>query len=387
MSTKKRHNSKHKNNNSGGRLRSFFRGVLILFTLLASLGLIVASYGGDFSPEKYRGICLMVMLFPWWALFMIVMTVLDAVWCRKALIICVLTYVACATALWEFAPLNLFTPDENDYPSNKKFTVMTYNICNFTNRDSVYPDGQNPSISFILRENADVVCLQEADGIHAQDKDVKISPAQIDSLNKAYPYIYLYGYAQMLLSKYPAKLIPNGKKTLAGNEIAIFQLKVEGLPITLINVHLQSYGLTDDDKHFYREITELNPGEEGIKKDLMNVKSQLLRKIQYAAELRAEDAERLGEYIRRFGGPNVILVGDFNDVPGCYTLRRMRDFDMKQVYEEVGFGPMITYYDNRFYFRIDHMLYRGSLEPLNIKRSSHDSSDHSPLIATFGITE
>ncbi len=383
MSAKKQ----NKSNQSARKNRwaSFFRGVLIFFTLLASLGLIVASYGGDIAPDKIRGICLMVMTFPLWAMFMIFMTVLDAIWCKKALVICLLTYIACGTALWEFSPLNIFTPDEDDYPSDRKFSVMTYNICNFSTRNGEYPNGQNPSISFILRENADIVCLQEAQGIHASAYGVKISSQQIDSLNKVYPYIYLYGHSQMLLSKYPAKLIPSGKKRPGSNEIAIFQLKVEGLPITLINVHLRSYGLTSDDKLFYREITELNTGEESIKEEMLNIKSQLLRKIQDAAELRAEEAERIGEYIRRFGGPNVILVGDFNDVPGCYTLRRMRDFEMRQVYEDVGFGPMITYFDNRFYFRIDHMLYRGNLEPLDMDRPSHDSSDHSPLIATFAI--
>ena len=68
------------------------------------------------------------------------------------------------------------------------------------------------------------------------------------------------------------------------------------------------------------------------------------------------------------------------------TLRRLADCNMHEVYPEVGFGPMITYYDNNFYFRIDHTLYRGALKPLRMERPSVKFSDHYPNITTFALT-
>ncbi len=387
MSAKKKTEKKKadKPRRSGWAWR-MLRGLLLTLTVVASAGLIVASYGGDFHPAEFRGLCIMVMLFPVWAFAVVVLTVLDALWCRKALIVCVITYILCATALWEFSPLNLFTPDKEDYPANRQFKFITYNCCNLADRYDDYPDGTNPSVSFLLRENADVVCLQELMGIQAYKKSIKLPQSQVDSLYKAYPYIYLNGHSQMLLSKYPAKAIPTERKS-GQSEIAVFQLMVEGMPITLINTHLQSYGLTADDKQVYREMTQLSGSDSTLTGNLLNVKMQLLHKIQSATELRADDAERIGEFIHRFGGPNVIVAGDFNDVPCSYVLRRLKDFGMKQVYEEVGFGSRVSYYEDRFYFRIDHVLYRGKLKPLDIEFSDHDSSDHAPLIVTFALTD
>ena len=81
------------------------------------------------------------------------------------------------------------------------------------------------------------------------------------------------------------------------------------------------------------------------------------------------------------------MAGDFNDVPGCYTLEYLADLGFHNVYSEIGCGPDITYNSDRFYFRIDHVLYRGALQPLSIRRGRIRSSDHYPLIVDFAITE
>ena len=383
MINKKQKKSKGKN---GGVWRKIYRTTLILFTLIVATCLIIASYGGNASPSIYRNLCIMVMTFPIWGLSMIAITILDAIWCRKALIICAITFAICATALWEFSPLNIFSPSEKVYADCPKFTLLTYNVANFSSMDGNYPEGQNPTISYILRSGADVVCIQESTGISAKSKTVVISPEQIDSLNKVYPYILLYGHSQMLLSKYPASPIPLGTAKKSGNEIALFRLDIEGLPITIANVHLQSYSLSTEDKSLYYDLTRMNANETEIKKNIEGARYQLLSKIRNAAEGRATDTDRLMGYIRRFGGPNVIVAGDFNDVPGCYTLRQLEELEMQQVYPEVGLGPMITFNDNRFYFRIDHVLYRGKLKPLSLSSSDHKSSDHNPLLTTFAIT-
>jgi endonuclease/exonuclease/phosphatase (EEP) superfamily protein YafD len=56
---------------------------------------------------------------------------------------------------------------------------------------------------------------------------------------------------------------------------------------------------------------------------------------------------------------------------------------MKQVYTEVCTGPDITFYANRFYFRIDHVLYRGALSPVRQERGKVKYSDHYPVLTRF----
>ena len=45
--------------------------------------------------------------------------------------------------------------------------------------------------------------------------------------------------------------------------------------------------------------------------------------------------------IRHYGGPNVIVCGDFNDVPGSYPVRSFADAGFQSVYPKIGFGPII----------------------------------------------
>lgn len=377
------------------KARGFWRGtltvLLVSLTLIAAIGTLAGAYGGDFSPSRYRGLCLMILTFPAWATLLIIMTILDALWCRKALVISLVTFIAAATALWDFSPLNITRPSLEKYKDCPKFTLMSYNVCNFLDQDTIYPGGMNPTLSLILRADPDIVCLQEAASLSSTKSYIKIHPSQIDSLHRRYPYILTNGLTQMILSKYPAEVIPTGysaatKAKKRPNEIAVFRVTVDGVDITIFNVHLEAYHLRKDDKELYRELTDLHKNEASIKESIFDIKSQLLSKIQTAAEFRELDAERLISYITRLGGPNVIVTGDFNDVPGCYTLRRLADCDLHQVYPEVGFGPMITFNANRFYFRIDHTLYRGCMHPLRMSRPSQRSSDHYPLITLFALT-
>ena len=366
--------------------RRIERGILWGLTILASLGLIVASYGGEVNPASVKGICLMVMTFPAWALLMLLATLMDLLWCRKALVLCVLVWIACAQPLVNFMPMNILPLRESKYAGDPKFTFLTYNVTNFQDLSDSYPDSINPTISYILKVNADVVNLQEAPVV-TPNRKFHITPEQVDSLYRAYPYILHYAKDQTLLSKYPAEPIHTPMDSVAKRGVlAVYRLDIEGTPVTLINVHLQSYGLKPSDKALYREITDLKDPDGNIKSTLLDVKSELLSKIQAAAVLRAGHTQRVCNYIERFGGPNVIVAGDFNDVPGCYALRRLAEYDMKEVWPHVGFGPMITFHADRFYFRIDHVLYRGALEPLRMTRDKVKYSDHYPLLTTFALT-
>lgn len=366
--------------------RSLLKWTLTLITAVTALGTLAGAFGGDFPPSRYRYLCLMVMTFPAWVAALTLVTIFDALWCRKALLISLIAFIPSAPAIWNFFPLNIFTPSESKYAGCPKFTLLTWNVLNFMPQDTVYPDGLNPTLSFILKTDADICCLQEASGFIPIRKYIKIPGSQIDSISKRYPYVLLCERSQMVLSKYPAKVIPTGYKSIKANEIAAVRVTVDGTDITIFNVHLESFDLDSDDISLYSDITGGERRDMSLRNNLSEIRSQLLYKIQQAAENRERNAERLGSYITRLGGPNAIVTGDFNDVPGCYTLRRLADYDFHEVYPAVGFGPRITYNANRFYFRIDHTLWRGDLEPLSMTRPSTRSSDHYPQITTFAIT-
>lgn len=357
------------------------RGVLWALTVAACVALFATSYAGELSPSAYPGACIVVMLLPFALLAVAGVTVLDLLLCRRALLAVVVSVAGCIPAIWDYTPLNIISPSvPADTPT---FTMLTYNVSGFYDLTGNYPDSVNPTLSYILRTDADIVNLQEVKSIGAYSR-FHITGAQIDSLYRAYPYIVLSCYSQAILSKYPVQPIDTGAPVKSGNEIAVFRVNIEGRQVTIFDVHLQSYRLSKDDKSLFREITDLNRSD--VDK-IDEVRSQLLRKIQVAAEGRENDVARLGRYISRYGGPNVIVAGDFNDVPGSYPMHYLAGFGLREVYPQVGFGPMITFNSDRFYFRIDHALYRGDLKPLSMSRGSIRSSDHYPLLMRFALTD
>lgn len=357
--------------------------MLWFFTVLVALVMFAGAFGGNIAPSSLKGICLAVLAFPYTMLVFLLVVVLDALWCRKALILCAIVLVGCGSAMWDVCPLNIFSPSASKYKDKPRFSLMTYNVASMKDLTLKYPGGVNPTVSYILNVNADIVNLQECYPIGVY-KQWHITPAQVDSLHKVYPYIITSGSTLTLLSKFPAEALHIPRDT---DRIAAFRINIDGTPVTLFNVHLQSYGLNADDKELFHKMTDLDDPDEGLRDVVKDVKKELLAKVQYAAVRRQKQTERLVKLIDRFGGPNVIVAGDFNDAPGCYALRRLEDCKMKEVYPALAFGPTISFHADRFYFRIDHVLWRGGMKPLRMWRGNLLSSDHYPFTTVFTLTE
>lgn len=282
----------------------------------------------------------------------------------------------------EYSPIHLPKSPSSD---SDIFTVMSYNVFGLVDQTNNYPGGINPTLSYILQNDADIVCLQELEALHS-NKTLHITPAQLDSLHSQYPYVFIGSHAQAIFSKFPVEPIQIGFKYSGESgsaDMACFRTEIRGHKITIFNIHLQSFDLVKSDREMFARLKHLKGSED----EIAMMKNHLINKIREAGPQRVSDTEELIRYIKKFGGPNVIVCGDFNDVPGSYPLRMLAEEHLKEVYPEVGFGPMITYNAGGFNFRIDHILYRGEIKPLKMSRGRVRSSDHYPVIATFEISD
>lgn len=352
----------------------------LLFNVLLGAALIVTAYAGCVSPVERPVFGVIVLSFPIWLAALVCVLILDLIWWRKTALVAIAAIVASWPMVRDTCPLNIGGGIPKGTPTERVFTLLTYNAYNFTDRTDSYPDDTNPGLSFILRTDADIVCIQEMQ-LFEQQPARHIWQAQLDSLHARYPYIVLSGYAVAIMSKFPVTPIHLDVKSRERGsycDIGAYVVEAEGRRLALFNVHLQSYSLTDDDKAAYRDLTRLRPDE-----DIHELRNTLLYKLELAAMRRARQAQMLARYVEYYGGENVIVCGDFNDVPGCYTLRTLADAGMREAWPEAGFGPTWTYNDNRFYFRIDHVLWRGALRPVDIERIRIPYSDHYPLLTTF----
>jgi endonuclease/exonuclease/phosphatase (EEP) superfamily protein YafD len=379
-----RPNSKKKSAAKVGR--KIWHIIALSLTILFTIGLLLSAYGGALSPKTWHGYNgIMQMTLPFWIILCFIMLVIDLLWYRRGSIILIFGFISCAYPIFDFSPINMPHKALTDEEMQRSFTLLTYNVQNFLiyQEDEDGFKGDNSTIRYILDTDADIVCLQEAD-IEMHWSDTHATAQQIHELHERYPFNFLSAVNQVIYSKYPIEPIRLSFADKSGEGlISAYRVNVEGTPITIINVHLQSIGLTDDDKSLYMELTDIKDLKVTSKEQIKEAKTQLLKKLALANLKRDEQIDQLIVALRQIGGPNVIICGDFNDVPGSYPLRELTDYGMKQVYTEVCTGPDITFYANRFYFRIDHVLYRGALSPVRQERGKVKYSDHYPVLTRF----
>ena len=359
------------------------RSFLWVANVTVGLMLIFSAYGGIIDPRTWVGGALVAMTFPLWLAITPALAVVNLMIYRRALIVNAVSLLLCAGPLFTYCPINISSaPDAGSSGTDSVFTLLTYNVFDFMYHDRAYHgDVPNVTISYIIKADADIVCLQEAAHMNPLEQ-WHFDRSQVDSVKRLYPYTLINDKIGLaVLSKVPVDSVSLPKGCFDFNRTSDFQaytLNMKGRQLTIFNVHFQSIGLTPEDRDLYRRIT----GASLHRRELDNVGSIFISKLARAYCLRADQAEYLSQMLRATSG-NVIVAGDFNDIPDCHAMRAIEDEGFTDVYSEVGFGPGVTYHANRFYFRIDNILYRGDMRAVGVERATLKSSDHYPLLATF----
>ena len=262
------------------------------------------------------------------------------------------------------------------------FKVMTFNAKYFIYDESEYWNNNNLAFDYIMRSDADIVAVQEGDvGTYlSQMPSLKDRYAELKS---KYPYRTDQHRSNMsLLSRYPFTVL--GTDTLSADNTAMavyYKVKIKHRELYVVNLHLQSIRLNSDDKSFFLEYTQ--PGDvRGKIAGTDSLRVGILSKLQKAFRLRADQADLVRAKIGELG-KNVIVCGDFNDTPCSYAYRTIRGDDFADTYEQCGFLPTITYHENRFWLKIDHLLYRGDMQAVGIERADVKVSDHYGMMASL----
>lgn len=361
------------------RASAYFRRLMLaagvavnVFALMATL---FAGYAGHVDPDVMPFAGLAGMTFPLWLIFDALLLVADLIFKRRLALLPLLGFIGSAGPIMTFAPIH-FGGGLTENEMARSFKVLNYNILHFEDIENQYPDGINRTLHYIIESDADIVCLQECDRIKPDPRNC-VTPEQIDTIHQMYPHILIEGNDQAVLSKYPVEHIPLPRMAGDHGDMTAYRMTVDDHPLTVFNVHLQSIGLTLSDKELFMELTD-EPNEQRLRR----TRSQLISKLYEAYRQRASQGRRLRDLVRE-SGENVIVCGDFNDVPGCYAVRTIEEAGMRDAYAEAACGPAVTYSANRFYFRIDQVLYKGDMRAISVVRGDVRSSDHYPLLTTF----
>ena len=351
--------------------------ILLTINILVVVLYLTACYIGYVDPNSASYLALMPMAYPLFFVATIPTLLFWVVKHRRLMLITVCSWLATIPQICTFMPIH-FNDIEQAQSEKGSYTLTTYNTLGFAGDKET----KNAIIDEILEKNADFVCIQEGTTID----DLRYwhtDPDRIARLCARYPYVHFSNKNHTLgcFSKRPIGII---MEQSIGNYFYVEAYKTSGLggEIYIINTHMESIGLTVDDKRLYMDLTQT-----AKKETLKGVRSHLLNKLLRADRQRAVQA-RLIKCIAdslRTASPHtpLFICGDFNDPPYTYSYLTAKG-NYSDAYTDAGVGYAHTYNRNRFYFRIDNIFYDDRLVEAEACRvGTSKASDHHSVTAIF----
>lgn len=255
--------------------------------------------------------------------------------------------------------------------------VLSYNVMSFGG--CTKKDGKNPILTYLQQSEADILCLQE---FATNSSRRFLTQADIDRELKAYPYKHIDKLGNSsesfnrvaCYSKYPILSVRKLRYASSSNGSVAYELKIGSDTVLLINNHLESNKLTAEDKKVYEGMWA-DPGKDKVKSG----SKLLIRKLAEASAIRAVQADSVARFVQRSRHAFIIVCGDFNDTPISYT-HRVVGQNLYDAFTQSGQGLGISYNQNKFYFRIDHILVSKNLRTYHCSVDNRmKDSDHYPI--------
>jgi endonuclease/exonuclease/phosphatase family metal-dependent hydrolase len=259
------------------------------------------------------------------------------------------------------------------------FSVMSYNVKAFSlyareNQRNKFAESQK-SIRLTIENLSDVNCFQEF--YHKNDDSIFNTVEKFAEGRNAYFYNLKKkadkgAFGLSIVTKFP--LIRKGEVDIGSRNLnaCIFADILLGADtLRVYNLHLQSMSIDE------REV---------INFDLLKNKYYgLFLKIKKGFVKRALQAEKILEHVEKSPVKNIILCGDFNDLPYGYVYRTTRQ-KMKNAFEEKGRGFGFTFNGKLKFLRIDNIFFKGKLDILAFETQNNiKHSDHFPVKALFSL--
>ncbi len=365
-------------------MKSIINIIVTLLSALAAGLLLTSAYGGFIDPRSFYWPAILNLGFP----IAFVTSIVVAVLClmlrfKRAAAVVALALLLSLPAWHSFMPLSWGgTPDNPD----KAFTVLTWNVIGFEPMNDDY----GPTMQHVLDVDADVVLMQETSLNDDDYLNIPYIQPLKKELEQRYPYRTTGANDLVIMSKVPFKLMPDttmrNRKGLNGPGSfhtygKVYDINIKGHDLRVINLHLQSIGLSAEDKQLYKDIATFNE-KVNTTSELKQVKHSLTDKLGASYQRRAGEAQAVRDIID--ASPEAVVVcGDFNDTPGSYSYRTIRGDDMNDAFIDCCALPVNTFNASGMYFKIDHMFYRGNLRAVDSRVDKAGSSDHYPVVTTF----
>ncbi len=345
--------------------------LFFFFNILATLGFVFALLAPFVSPSKFTLFAFAATGFPLLLLINVLFLIWWLVQFDKRLIIPIVTLLMGYFALgrtYRFGEAYLEIKEED------KLRVMTYNVRSF-NRYQWLDDPDIPIKiqSLIKKLNPDIILFQEYH--RNQSFELKAYPYREFGDHQNGSIAGLAIYSRLPLEGIEKLRLDHDNQT---TNLLRTKLNFKGKKISIYNIHLASVGLEQPDYE-----TLQNPNYE----ESENLKSGLRKivgRLHNAYQKRAEQIAQLRSFLEADTN-QIILGGDFNDVPQSYPYSIVSDKLLDSFSEGGGQGFGNSYARGPIPLRIDYLWHSEKIKSQNYQIPEEEFSDHYPLLVDFTL--
>lgn len=360
--------------------------IVLMSALLAAT--LLGAYGGAISPRVSVLPAMACMAYPGLIVATAVAGIAFAFLYRPLAFAAAAVFAICLPTTLAICPMHIsgstFWKNYREHLSTDTFTVMTYNAFYFNSR--VSPDldstAADATAIAILEADPSIVVLQE--GMPYDPFEIgqrKVSNAVSRAIRERYPYRFFSASSMGIMSKYPfvRRQVPYDDVDESSFLLDRFDMEIGDSVLQVLDTHLQSLMIPKSELRakLSPRLLLSSPGA------IADACRTIIPRLKRAFINRASQARTVRRIVDRLGSSNMVVCGDFNDVPTCYAVRTIKGSDMTDCYTASALGPTFTYRAHRLYFRIDQMICGKSLKPLATRRVSAGESDHYPIITAF----
>jgi len=345
----------------------------ILFRLVAwalALVWLFSAYGGLIDPRHWSLPSLATLAFPVVSLVAagVLLLLLYLRQWRSALIIAVAA-VLCWPSLRLILPLHFGKQQVPDGAVTLRVMSMNVQEFNWLHGNT----SPSKSMRYILDQDADIVVMQEGTVYFSYER-LKPLATMLDELYSKYPYRSEGLFDVGILSKYPFTVVND--TVFAHDQLDYFikawDVAAPGGDLRVYSMHLMSMRLTANDRELWTKA-------DASASDRID---SLTTKLSDGFDVHAMQATAMRRSIDN-APVDVLVMGDMNDTPASFAYRTICGSDMRDAWADAGRGIAHSFNRNHLFVKIDHILYRGNLQPISCQCVRAGDSDHYPIVATF----
>lgn len=227
-------------------------------------------------------------------------------------------------------------------------------------------------VGFLLKQNADIICLQEFE-------ECKNGCKTVSSIKEKYPYSffpgqiigpYRHGSGCAIFSKFPIVTADSTRYT-NGENIITTTVAIENDTVSFYTTHFDSYKFSKEE---FKEIDALNDEEKLPPKNAKGI----LRKLKRTLKMHNEQAATAIRFMSNSKYP-LIFCADMNEVPNSYTYWNMRG-NKQDAFLQKGFGLGKTFNSLSPALRIDYIMPDSNFTVNQFDIKDQAMSDHSLLV-------